>query len=89
MPHMAQLDSRWTRHLEADSVEKFRQSLYNDTLVLNRLYSILEDMEAEIERADLSEKAFDNPNWQYQTAFRFGQKSQLIKVKQLLNFIKE
>jgi len=84
-----QLDSRWTRHLEPEAVDKFRQALVSDTLILGRLYAIIEDMEAELDRSEVSEKSFDNPNWQYQTAFRFGQRAELLKIKSLLNFIKE
>ena len=86
---MSQLDSRWTRHLEPANVDKFRQALVNDTLVLGRLLAIIEDMELEIDRVETSEKTFDNPNWQYQAAYRFGQRSQLNKVKALLNFLKD
>lgn len=86
---MPQLDSRWTRHLEPDQAEKFRQALVNDTLVLGRLSAILADMEAALDRSDVSESDFDNPNWQYKIAFRNGQRNQLNAVKTLLQFLKD
>lgn len=83
------LDSRWVRHLEPDQAEKFKQALVNDTLVLGRLSAILAEMEAAIDRSDVSEKDFDNPNWQYRIAFRNGQRNQLQQIKTLLSFLKE
>lgn len=83
------MDSRWLRHLDPDQAEKFKQALVNDTIVLGRLSAILEDMEESLNRADSSEKDFDNPNWQYRIAFRNGQRNQLNAVKSLLTFLKE
>ena len=89
MPQTSPLDSRWTRHLEPDQIEKFKQALLNDTLVLGRLYAILEEIQDKYNRLDMSEKDFDTPNWEYRTAFRNGQKSQLNEIKALISFIRD
>lgn len=84
-----QLDSRWLRHLPADDKAKFDQAIRHDTLVLGRLLVILEEELASIDRFEESESQFDNPNWQYQIAFKSGQRNQLKRVMTLLNFLKE
>lgn len=86
---MLQLDSRWLRKEEPEHKKKFEQALLNDTLVLGRLYEILEDMQNEVERQGYTEKDFDNPNWAHKVAFRNGQTSAITKVLALLSFIKD
>ena len=83
------LDSRWMRNLETSEKEKFEQALRHDTLVLGRLLEILTEEYNVLNTQEENDSQFDNPNWQFRTAYRNGQKSQLNKVMTLLNFLKE
>lgn len=84
------VDSRWVRHLSDKSLkDKFHQALVNDTLVLGRLLAILEEELEVLNRTEVTEKTFEDPNWSHKVAFYNGEKARLRKTIALLNFLKD
>ena len=83
------LPTPWIRHLsQADQVTKdnFEAAIRNSTVALGRLREILTEEIDSIDRAELSEKQFETPNWDYKQAFWSGQRSKLVSLLSLLNF---
>lgn len=57
--------------------------LDNPSALVERLKELLEEFRKEEERADLTLKDFENPNWAYLQANRNGAKRALAKVEAL------
>lgn len=83
------LSHKWTQHLRGEEANKFRELLLVDTVILGRLLAILEEMEKEVEQANLSIDEYTNPAFPYLKADRIGELRGLRKVKSLLSFLKE
>jgi hypothetical protein len=84
------LHAYWTKHLKTpEERTKFEEAVRADVYVLSRLDAILDEMASEIEREELSVTQFERPNWEYQTAYRFGDKARLAKLKALTAHLKE
>lgn len=84
-----QLDSRWLREASKEDKANLENAIRNDSFVLGRLLAILENEYETAQRMDDNEAQFENPNWQYVSAYRAGQRNQLKKVLSLLSFLKE
>lgn len=82
-------DSRWTRDIPEDSKEKFLQALLNDTLVLGKMLSILENEAENLKVQEIREDSFDDPNWAFKQAYLNGQRNSLRKTIALLSFLKD
>lgn len=84
------LHTKWTSHLRTkDEKESLEKAIRHDTTVLSRLLDILEEMQADIDNAELSINDFDSPSWSHKAAFRLGNKAGLKKAIDLLKFLKE
>lgn len=85
--------SAWSQHLSKDpeAKQKFEDMVKGSKLLTDRLQNILDAREAGLEHQELSERAFDNPNWAIKQAYLMGRKSELRTMKFILdtNPIKE
>lgn len=79
------LSVKWTAHLDAEPRRKdFEQTVLNAHLVLDRLNDILDEEIKSIDKQEASLSDFESPAWDYKQAFRNGQLSVYLKLKQLL-----
>lgn len=80
------LPTIWTRHLvDPSQKESFEKVIRNSTLLMSRIQDMLNELDQEIERSEISTKAFEDPNWQYRQAHINGQKNMLYKLKDIFN----
>lgn len=76
----------WTAHLPTqEERDNFKRTVLAARPVLERLTTILDKKEKELERVELSPEAFDNPNWAYRQAYRNGFKKCLMGLKEITN----
>jgi len=76
----------WTKNLKTEEErENFTNQLLGARPVLQRLNDLLEEKEAELERSERSQKAYENPNWAYLQAHRNGCAGMLQSIKELIN----
>lgn len=74
----------WFKHNPSDKDKEALQFLLdNPSALVERLKEILDEYRKEEERADLTLKDFENPNWAYLQANRIGAKRALAKVEAL------
>lgn len=74
----------WFKDNPSDKDKEALQFLLdNPSALVNRLIDILHEMRKEEERADLTLKEYDNPNWAYLQSNRNGAKRALAKVEAL------
>ncbi len=75
----------WTKHLK-DPEKKldFEKEVYSCRHVFNHLKKLLEERKDEIARSELSEDAFNTPNWDYTAARNIGRKQELEALIQIL-----
>lgn len=83
-----QLPVQWTKHLQGEKRDNLEALVRNSTIVLSRLYEILEEELAQIEAKEYSITDFEDPSWSQKQAFRNGSKAQINKLKNLLSFLK-
>lgn len=77
--------SVWTKHLKTDEEkENFKNSIYGSRFVLNRAIEIFQEEEASLNQAMLSNKIYDQPNWDYRQAHTNGFLAGLQFAKKLL-----
>lgn len=82
--------SAWTKHLsEPEEKERFKSAVLGSKIVLNRLTALLDEMEEDLNRSELSAKNYDTPNWAPKQAHVNGQKAQIRTIKFLLNLEQE
>lgn len=80
------LPLQWVQHLQDPKERKdFEDLIRSSTRVLGRLSQIADDRASALDRAEMTQTDFDEPNWAYRQAFRNGQRSSLKFIKDLLN----
>lgn len=82
------LNIHWTSHLLNSPLEKksLEDTIYNSTLVLNRLKDILEEKERALLTKAHSSSSFQSPSWAFEQAYTNGKLQELTELKQLLTF---
>lgn len=76
----------WTKNLKTEEEkENFTNQLIGARPVLQRLSDLLTEKEAELDRSERSQKAYENPNWAYLQAHRNGCAGMLQSIKDLIN----
>lgn len=66
----------WTAHLkDQKQIEDFERLIRASKPVLDRFLEMKAVRSKSIEQIELSQKAFDNPNWAYKQAFMNGYKA--------------
>lgn len=79
----------WTKHIkDPKKREDFVLAVRNSTVALTRLVEMAEEDLNTLNNSDFSTKDFDQPSWALRQAFKNGQRAELNKIKNLLNFIK-
>jgi len=57
-------DFRWYKHItDKDEQERFKRNVLGSKIVLTRLNTLLNEMEEDLNRSELSAKNYDSPNW--------------------------
>lgn len=75
----------WTYHLkDPEEKERFKKYVYGNKTILERLMQIADQWEEETTSSELSQKAYDSPNWDYRQADTNGYLRCLRDFKQLL-----
>ncbi len=77
--------SVWTKHLEDDKKESFKNSIKGSKIVLDRAVEILKEEENNIIQVELNHKIYDSPNWDYKIAHDNGFRAGLRTAMKLLN----
>lgn len=84
------LSGKWLQNKRStDDKEKFKELLLADTVILGRLYEIIEEYEKELDQGEFSIEEYMNPAFPYLKADRIGERRAYRKLKQLLSFVKE
>lgn len=67
------MDISWTKNLSDPKLkEDFQRTVLSARPVLDRLKELIKEKEATMDRAELSESAYDVPNWAAKQAYRNG-----------------
>lgn len=76
----------WTKNLKTkEEQDNFNNQVLGARPVLERLTDMLDEKLTELERTQLTLKAYDNPNWAYQQAHKNGYAGALTYLKDLIN----
>jgi hypothetical protein len=74
----------WTRHLQGEEEkEQFRKSISRTTV--KRLDEIVDTMLKDLDKAEISPKTYDIPNWDYRQAHNNGYRQSLSLIKSILD----
>lgn len=75
----------WTKNLKSsEDIQHFEDALKAAKPVLERLQQLIDQSLAEVDKQELSSKAYDTPNWSYKQAHLNGFKSALTLVSKLI-----
>lgn len=79
--------TRWTQHLKDDpkAKEAFEGHVRNSVHVLNRQKAILDEMEADLNVAEVSPKNYEIPNWDYRQAHNNGYRQAIQVIRKLID----
>lgn len=84
------MKSAWHKHLDTeDDKQRFRNAVEGSKPVLRRLVALLNEMEEDLSRSELSVKNYDAPNWAEKQAHVNGQKAQIRTIKFLVDLDQE
>jgi hypothetical protein len=76
----------WTKHItDKSKLEEFEKTVMNSTVLANRLYDVLTEMETA--DAKTSPVDYDSPSWSHKQADKNGALRALRQVKQLFNYL--
>lgn len=82
--------SAWYKHItDKDEQERFKRNVLGSKTVLTRLTTLLNQMEEDLTRSELSATNYDSPNWAPKQAHVNGQKAQIRTIKFLINLDQE
>jgi hypothetical protein len=82
--------SKWTSHLDTPEKQKqFAQEIQGSRRVLDRLKTIVEEQEQELNKAEINIKNYEIPNWDYRQAHNNGYRQCLQILKILTNLDQE
>lgn len=81
--------SKWTSHLsDPKEKEDFEKEIKGSKRVMERLKTIVEEQEAELNRAEINPKNYEIPNWDYRQAHNNGYRQCLHIMKRLTDLDK-
>lgn len=84
------LSGKWLQNKRtAEEKDSFKQILLADTVVLGRLYEIVEEYEKELDQSEFSPDEYMSPAFPYLKADRIGERRAYRKLKHLLSFIND
>lgn len=74
----------WTRHLDdSEAKERFKKSVHKPTL--RRLDEIVDIMVKDLDKAEISPKNYEIPNWDYRQAHNNGYRQALSLIKSIID----
>ncbi len=78
--------TKWTQHLKTPEEQlRFETHVRSASSVLERLEQLIQEELDGLEKAELSTKIYDSPNWDYKIAHGNGFKAALGFVKKLID----
>lgn len=78
--------TKWTDHIQdQETKENFKREILGAKRVLDRMSTILKDVETSLEDKELSVKAFEVASWPYYQAYHNGYRKALRLVQQLID----
>lgn len=78
--------SAWTKHIPSDEEKtRFKNAVLGSKIVLTRLQELINEMEEDVNNAELSIKIYDSPNWDHKQAHLNGFKEALKKINKIIN----
>lgn len=78
--------SAWTKHVKDPAErEQLEKSLRHSKWVLDQLKVLLDNIEVDVERQEISPRSYDSPNWEFRQAHSNGFRQCLHLVKKLIN----
>lgn len=76
----------WTKHLKSeDERKKLESSIRHQAWLLEHLTQILTEIEASVEKQEMSPEVYKDPSWAYRQAHANGFKQCLTKIKKLID----
>lgn len=82
--------TRWTSHLKDENEKKrFRETVVSCKPVLDHLRGLLEEMELDLNRAEINPKTYDIPNWDYRQAHNNGYRQCLQYLQKFIDLDKQ
>lgn len=75
----------WTQGMNDSQKAEFQKLLMNSTQLLKQLANVIDNLENSLERSELTQTAYDNPNWVYRQAHLNGQRHSLKTLKDLVS----
>lgn len=80
--------SAWTKNLKTEPERQdFTDYLRGSTRLLNRLEDLIVEEQQNLDRLEVSVKAFESPSWAYQQAYYNGFKACLIMFLKLVKIL--
>jgi len=75
----------WTKNLKTDEEkERFKNSILGSKIVLRRLQELLNEVEDDLDKTELSTDIYDKPNWDYRQADMNGFRRALKTVRKII-----
>lgn len=82
--------TRWTEHLQdSEDKETFLRDLLASRRVVERIYQMIKEDDERLSRTELSQKAYDTPNWDYRQAHKNGRREYIHEMLTLTNLDKQ
>jgi hypothetical protein len=78
--------TKWTQHL-TDSEEKqaFQKHVWSAKPVLERIIDLIKEDIENLEKVEISTRAYESPNWAYRQADCNGYKRAMANIKTLID----
>lgn len=78
--------TRWTEHLkEQEDKDSFIRELLSSRRVIDRIFQMIQEDENRLDRSELSQKAYDSPNWDFRQAHKNGRREYIREMLMLTN----
>jgi len=78
--------TKWTSHLtDPEEKTRFTNKILSSRSVLERLSTILNEQEKELDRIETDPRIYEIPNWEYRQADNNGYRRCLSILKKLIN----
>lgn len=79
----------WTEGMSDKEKEEFKELLSRNTIITNRILTLLKKREKLATDKETRETVFDNPNWAYKQAYLNGKVQAIREVMDLFRFLEE
>lgn len=76
----------WFTGVPTDKKEDIKLILENSTVIRQQLAKIIDGQLQSLSQSEISETAYDNPNWAEKQAHRNGRRQALSEILRLISF---